>query len=518
MSTNSIGISSAYPKRGEQHRFGTCAQVGESPVAGVDFAQLLRVRQGETEDEVPAAPSDLRARKLVSDDSVAEPGALPVTAANIAAVDMVAVVAPVPLAAASTAKGTSDPAGASAPAPLATVVPTAATDAPAGQARKPVLRNATSAAVAVTAPGSGPVSELAVDQHVLALAVPAAPLPGATRVFQLPTSFAGTEKPVSNEPVSYPADAKPDRFAPLPSSSATLGMPGGVLPAPVVTAHPGVVQALASAAAEAAARFSGVASASGLPQKTAPRIATSTSVTVTAPAPAPAPASELAVGQHVLALAVPATPPPDATGVFQPPASFAGAEKSAATEPVSDPAEAKPDRFSPLSTSSATLGMPGGLSPEPVVDVHPGFVQDLASAAAEAAARFSEAASASGVPQKLQIDIDNGEAGRIRMDMVFSEPGHAALVVHASSEAQSQLLGERSQQLVDTLRELGLVVQVSVREGGTQGGASDGRPNPGRGMAGVAPAHAVRRTTDPMTPLSAMAPRATDGTRLDLYA
>ena len=211
-------------------------------------------------------------------------------------------------------------------------------------------------------------------------------------------------------------------------------------------------------------------------------------------------------------------PPPDAIGVFQPPASFAGAEKVAAIEPLSDPAEAKPDRFAPLSLSSASLGIPGGLSPAPVVDAHPGFVQGLASAAAEAAARFSEAASASGVPQKLQIDIDNGEAGRIRMDMVFSEPGHAALVVHASSEAQSQLLGERSQQLMDTLRELGLVVEVSVRQGGTQGGASDGRPSSGHGMAGVAPAHAVRRTTDPMTPLSAMAPRATDSTRLDLYA
>jgi hypothetical protein len=289
-------------------------------------------------------------------------------------------------------------------------------------------------------------------------------------------------------------------------------MPGGVSPAPVVTAHPGVVQALASAAAEAAGRFSGVAPAGGVLQKPAPRSATSFSVTVTAPAP------ELAVGQHVLALAVPAAPPPDATGVFQPSTSSAGTEKPFATEPVSDLAGAKPDRFSPLASSSANLGMPGGLSPAPVVDARPGFVQDLASAAAEAAARFSDAASASGVPQKLQIEIDNGEAGRIRMDMVFSEPGQAALVVHASSEAQSQLLSDRSQQLVDTLRELGLVVQVSVRQGGTQGGASDGRPSPGHGMAGVAPAHAARRTTDPMTPLSAMAPRATDGTRLDLYA
>lgn len=122
------------------------------------------------------------------------------------------------------------------------------------------------------------------------------------------------------------------------------------------------------------------------------------------------------------------------------------------------------------------------------------------------------------MPQKLQIDIDNGEAGQIRMDMVFSEPGHAALVVHASSEAQSQLLDERSQQLVDNLRELGLEVQVSVRQGSTQGGASDGRSNAGNGMAAVAPAHAVRRSEDPMTPLSARAPRATDGTRLDLYA
>lgn len=512
MSTNHIGISSVSPKRGEQHRYGTHAQGGEPAVAGVDFAQLLRARHGEVPDDIPASPSDLRARKLVGDDSVAEPGALPATAANIAAVDMAAVVAPVPLAAASTAKGTSDPAAASALAPLATVVPTAATDVPAGQVRKPALRSATSAAATVTAPAPGPASELAVGQHVVALAVPAAPLPGATRVFQLPTSFAGTEKPVATEPLSDPAYAKPDRFASLLSSHPTLGMPGGVPPAPVVTAHPGVVQALASAAAEAAGRFSGVAPAGGVLQKPAPRSATSFSVTVTAPAP------ELAVGQHVLALAVPAAPPPDATGVFQPPTYFAGAEKVAATEPVSDPAEAKPDWFAPLASSSAALGMPGGVPLEPVVTAQPGVVQALASAAAEAAARFSDAASASGVPQKLQIDIDNGEAGRIRMDMVFSEPGQAALVVHASSEAQSQLLSERSQQLVDTLRELGLVVQVSVRQGGTQGGASDGRPSPGHGMAGVAPAHAARRTTDPMTPLSAMAPRATDGTRLDLYA
>ncbi len=495
--------------RCEKQRHGASAQGGESAAAAVDFAQLLRARHGETDDVVPASSSGSRARKPVSDDSASAPGTSTAEAANIAAVAMVAVVPAVSTAVAPTAKGTSDAAvgAASVPGAAAVSIAGAKPAAPMTQDLAPP-----------EFVGSRESGKTAVDVAPAAQALKRAPSSATS------AAVAATTPSPDPEPVSDPADAKPDRSA----LSATLGTPGGVSPAPVVDAHPGVVQALASAAAEAAVRSSGNASAGGVSQKLqidaaqarkpGPRSATSASVTVTATASTSASAPELAVGQQVLALAVPAAPPPDATRVFQPPTSFAGTENLGATEPVSDPAEAKPDLFAPLSASAATLGMPGGVQPAPVVTAPPSVVQALASAAAEAAARFAGAASSGGVPQKLQLDIDNGEAGRIRMDMVFSEPGHAALVVHASSEAQSQLLDERSQQLVDNLRELGLVVQVSVRQGSTQGGASDGRPNSGQSMAGVAPAHAVRRSEDPMTPLSARAPRATDGTRLDLYA
>ncbi len=410
MSTNSIGISNFSLARSEQQRHGAYAQGGESAVAAVDFAQLLRARHGEMGDGVSESSSVSRARKSVSDDPASAASTSPAAAANIAAAALVAGVPAVALM----AKATSHVALGSA-----------------------------------SVPGAAAAS--------IAGARPAAPMR---------QGLTPPERFVSRESGKSAVDVAPAEHAP----------------------------------------------------KRAPRSATSTSVTVIAAAPARASAAELAVGQQMPALAVPAAPPHDATRIFQPPTSFTGTEKLAATKPGSDPAEAKPDRFAPLPLPSATLGMPGGVSPASVVDAHPGVVQALASEAAEAASRLAGAASASLGPQKLQIDIDNGDAGRIHMDMVFSEPGHAALVVHASSEAQSQLLDDRSQQLVDNLRELGLEVQVSVRQGSTQGGASDGRSNSSHGMAGVAPAHAVRQSADPMTPVSAMAPRDTGGTRLDLYA
>jgi hypothetical protein len=345
----------------------------------------------------------------------------------------------------------------------------------------------------------------------------------------------------------------------------------------LVSANPSVVQALASAAAEASARLSGVAAehmatqklhdadaaapvvpvALPYPDTTAesvagakpmaamsqdvtpralvvgaeeggvdvvfapasqapkpvPRSTASAPVTVVASAPEPSSRS------NFLALTVPNAPQLDAAGAIQLRTAVAEHGTPVLSDAVFDPVEMTSDTVIPLPTSQGAVGLADDQA-APLVSANPSVVQALASAAAEASARLSGVAAEHMATQKLQLVIDNGEAGRMRMDMVFSEPGHAALVLHASSEAQSRLLGQRSQQLVDTLQAMGLVVQVSVRHDGASGDPSDGRPQSGQGQgtAVVASTNAARRTTGSVTPVSAIAPRVNGGTRLDLYA
>gem|GEM_PF-6437316 len=247
--------------------------------------------------------------------------------------------------------------------------------------------------------------------------------------------------------------------------------------------------------------------------KPVPRSTASAPVTVVASAPEPSSRS------NFLALAVPNAPQLDAAGAIQLRTAVAENGRPVLSDAVFDPVEMTSDTVMPLPTSQGVVGLADDQA-APLVSANPSVVQALASAAAEASARLSGVAAEHMATQKLQLVIDNGEAGRIRMDMVFSEPGHAALVLHASSEAQSRLLGQRSQQLVDTLQAMGLVVQVSVRQDGASGEPSDGRSQSGQGQgtAAVASTNAARRTTGSVTPVSAIAPRVNGGTRLDLYA
>jgi hypothetical protein len=126
---------------------------------------------------------------------------------------------------------------------------------------------------------------------------------------------------------------------------------------------------------------------------------------------------------------------------------------------------------------------------------------------------------AANVPGRLQLDLQTADGTPIRVDMSFDPAGGAQLVVHANSHAAAQSLIERSAQLVDAMRDLGLAVDVDVRQGSGQtfgastadGGTSSGsrRPPPdsdpvaSRTVAGVtSPARSPARNPDISAALS----------------
>ena len=136
----------------------------------------------------------------------------------------------------------------------------------------------------------------------------------------------------------------------------------------------------------------------------------------------------------------------------------------------------------------------------------------VAPAPAEAAAQAAHTAVA---PGRLQLQMQNAEMGSMNLDMALDASGHAHLIVHAATESLAMSLGERTGQLVDAMRDLGLTVQVDVRQGGSQagGGAAGQRPQPDAAATSLAEPRAL--------PMPAAVPRrappATGGS-LNLYA
>lgn len=520
---------------GLSYRHAASSHVGESAVSGSDFAQLLRVRHGKPDDGVPVSPSEveLPATKKASDDPALAAGPLPTAgAANLAAVAVVAVVPPPPAAVESAAVvesgALSGPVTAVAsyalPGSHAAVVPFAGAMPSAAMsqefAARPLVVNAVAAVagapeVPTVADAAAPVASNALPGPHAAVVSVAGAMPSAAMPQELAArplvvnavaAVAGAPgvPTVADAAAPFASDALPgphDAVVSVAGAMLSAAMPQD--PAPRLLMGGGEVGGASVAVTPAAQE-----------PKPLPRSAAANSVSVVAAAP------ELSTGSHFPGLAAPATPHLDAAGAIQSLISVAEHDRPGLPDAVADSVDGKLDVVASLPTSQAVLGVADDQPAAPLVATHPSVVQALASAVAEASVRLSGLAAANVGTQKLQLVIDNGEAGRIRMDMVFSEPGHAALVVHASSEAQSQLLGQRSQQLVDTLRGMGLVVQVSVRQDNASGGPPDGRPQSGQGqgMTAVAPTNAARRTTGAVTPVSAMTPRVSGGTRLDLYA
>lgn len=71
-------------------------------------------------------------------------------------------------------------------------------------------------------------------------------------------------------------------------------------------------------------------------------------------------------------------------------------------------------------------------------------------------------------PGHLQLDLKTADGAPMRVDMTFDTAGGARLVVHAANDDTAASLIERSVQLVDAMRVLGLAVDVDVRQGNGQ--------------------------------------------------
>ena len=119
----------------------------------------------------------------------------------------------------------------------------------------------------------------------------------------------------------------------------------------------------------------------------------------------------------------------------------------------------------------------------------------------EATAGAALAAGAAVDPGRLQVDLQSPDLGQMRLDLAIDPGGNARLVVHAASESAALSLGERTGQLVDAMREMGLSLQVDVRQGGGQGAGANPQPS------GSPPGHAAS-ARDASLPLSTPAAAA----------
>ena len=121
---------------------------------------------------------------------------------------------------------------------------------------------------------------------------------------------------------------------------------------------------------------------------------------------------------------------------------------------------------------------------------------------------------------RLQLQMQSAELGPMSLDMALDAAGHAHLIVHAATESLALSLGERTGQLVDAMRDMGLTVQVDVRQGGSQagftgGGAAGQQASPDANRAGAAPAEPRALPIIPATPRR---PAATASGALSFYA
>lgn len=125
---------------------------------------------------------------------------------------------------------------------------------------------------------------------------------------------------------------------------------------------------------------------------------------------------------------------------------------------------------------------------------------------------------------RLHLQVESPETGRLDLDLRFDGTGGAQLVVQTDSIAREQALAERAGQLVDAMRDLGLQVQVDVRHGGGQGGASGeaagGQPQGGGAGRSPRPHRVPDAPADSAPPAWPVDRRTAppDGRALHLYA
>jgi hypothetical protein len=121
---------------------------------------------------------------------------------------------------------------------------------------------------------------------------------------------------------------------------------------------------------------------------------------------------------------------------------------------------------------------------------------------------------------RLQLQMQSAELGPMSLDMALDAAGHAHLIVHAATESLALSLGERTGQLVDAMRDMGLTVQVDVRQGGPQagftgGGAAGQQSPPDANRGGAAP---PEPRALPIVPAAPRRPAATESGALSFYA
>lgn len=121
---------------------------------------------------------------------------------------------------------------------------------------------------------------------------------------------------------------------------------------------------------------------------------------------------------------------------------------------------------------------------------------------------------------RLQLQMQSAELGPMSLDMALDAAGHAHLIVHAATESLALSLGERTGQLVDAMRDMGLTVQVDVRQGGPQagftgGGAAGQQASPDANRGGAAP---PEPRALPIVPAAPRRPAATESGALSFYA
>lgn len=147
-----------------------------------------------------------------------------------------------------------------------------------------------------------------------------------------------------------------------------------------------------------------------------------------------------------------------------------GQESGPAVATAADPAPAAPVTDA---DPRMALGWASGLGWLPPAS-HLGSAAAAVSAPFAAAAPALPVAAQAGLPEQLQLQINLPDLGPLRLDMQLDASGQAQLLLQTGSAALAQTLGEHTHQLVDAMRELGLVVQVDVRHDGTAAGGSAG--------------------------------------------
>jgi len=171
------------------------------------------------------------------------------------------------------------------------------------------------------------------------------------------------------------------------------------------------------------------------------------------------------------------------------------------------------DRDPPIDTTQLVALQPGASNFSAAPAEQPAVIGRLPEFAAELPRANVDAG-------RLQLQMQSAELGPMSLDMALDAAGHAHLIVHAATESLALSLGERTGQLVDAMRDMGLTVQVDVRQGGSQagftgGGAAGQQASPDANRAGAAP---TEPRALPIIPATPRRPAATASGALSFYA